>query len=912
EDIADAGHDIIDFSDTTTLPVELNLSILGTPQTVNANLTLTINGEGVEEVIGGALDDTLRGNSNDNTLRGGPGNDLLDGKSGDDVLDGGAGNDDLNGGADTDTINETEDTDFILTDTSLTRASGEVDVLDNLEVANLTGGPSANRFDISGWTGTGSIDGGDGSTPRLDDLVAAADADFNLTDGSLTISTNLGPITLASIDRVTLTGGPSANNINASGFSGLTVLTGNDGNDTIIGGSGMDIISGGLGDDILTGNAGNDILDGGAGTDALNETRDAYLFRATPAALVIDMTASPGDEEIDLLTGIEDVSLTGGAGSNLFDVTDWTSGQIQVDGQGATDALAARGDGQIVLTDSSITFSGSSGTIQLASIEVAVVSGGDGDDVLDASAFTHSAILRGNGGNDLLISGAGNDLLDGGAGDDVFQFAEHGSFDADSLRGGDGADTLDFSSFASPVQVDLAIVGAPQTVVPGELDLLLFAEDIENIVGGAGADTMNGNTLDNTFTGGPGADAIDGRGGSNTIDETADADFTLTDVSLTIAGVTDTLTSIHTARLTGGPSDNLLDASAFSGDTILNGAEGNDKLVGGSGPDFLIGGPGNDTLAGGDGDDWYRFDADEALGADIIDDASGSDVIDFSLTETVGVTIDLGLTSPQTVVPGRLILTLTAGDAIEALLGGAGADQLVGNALDNLFSGGQGDDLINGVAGSNTLFEQRDADLVLGDTSLHISGDLLNRFDPLNERDLDAAPAIPGTENDTLLNVQQAILSGGDGNNTLDASAFTLGSVALVGGKGYDVLIGGSGDDQLLGGEGNDQLYGNAGNDNLQGGAGDDQLTGGGGNDQLRGNAGNDTYRFDKSFDQGTDELTELVGEGYADTILGLGLAGVDIDLFDGSAQQFYDDQSNLVLTLTLTFGAFGTVEYAY
>ncbi len=140
ENIADSGYDIIDFSGTTTQQINLNLSILGSAQVVNSNLTLTIVGEGVEEVIGGSLNDTLRGNSNDNVLRGGPGNDLLDGKSGDDTLDGGPGNDNLNGGAGTDTINEVANTNFTLSDSSLSRSNGEVDALNNIEIANLTGG----------------------------------------------------------------------------------------------------------------------------------------------------------------------------------------------------------------------------------------------------------------------------------------------------------------------------------------------------------------------------------------------------------------------------------------------------------------------------------------------------------------------------------------------------------------------------------------------------------------------------------------------------------------------------------------------------------------------------------------------------------------------------------------------------
>ncbi len=58
---------------------------------------------------------------------------------------------------------------------------------------------------------------------------------------------------------------------------------------------------------------------------------------------------------------------------------------------------------------------------------------------------------------------------------------------------------------------------------------------------------------------------------------------------------------------------------------------------------------------------------------------------------------------------------------------------------------------------------------------------------------------------------------GGEGRDTLDASAFTQGAV----------LFGGAGNDKLIGGSGNDDLFGQAGADILTGGAGDDMLNGG-------------------------------------------------------------------------------------
>jgi len=61
------------------------------------------------------------------------------------------------------------------------------------------------------------------------------------------------------------------------------------------------------------------------------------------------------------------------------------------------------------------------------------INGLGGDDVIDASAVTTSAlklVLDGGDGADVLIGGVGNDTIHGGAGDDV-------------LIGGPGIDVLD-------------------------------------------------------------------------------------------------------------------------------------------------------------------------------------------------------------------------------------------------------------------------------------------------------------------------------------------------------------------------------------------------------------------------------------------------------------------------------------
>jgi Ca2+-binding RTX toxin-like protein len=63
-----------------------------------------------------------------------------------------------------------------------------------------------------------------------------------------------------------------------------------------------------------------------------------------------------------------------------------------------------------------------------------------------------------------------------------------------------------------------------------------------------------------------------------------------------------------------------------------------------------------------------------------------------------------------------------------------------------------------------------------------------------------------------------AVLFGGDGNNTLDASGSTANNV-LVGGAGTDHLTGGRGRDLLIGGRGSDTLTAGSGDDILIGGS---------------------------------------------------------------------------------------------
>jgi len=116
------------------------------------------------------------------------------------------------------------------------------------------------------------------------------------------------------------------------------------------------------------------------------------------------------------------------------------------------------------------------------------------------------------------------------------------------------------------------------------------------------------------------------------------------------------------------------------------------------------------------------------------------------------------------------------GIASVVLNGMAGNDTLIGTSGNDLLTGGLGADTIDGGAGFDTVVESRDANFTLTNTTLIIGADAA----------------------DTLAGIETADLSGGAGVNTLDASAFTLGSVTLRTGGGLDILKGTGSDDQFV------------------------------------------------------------------------------------------------------------------
>ena len=264
----------------------------------------------------------------------------------------------------------------------------------------------------------------------------------------------------------------------------------------------------------------------------------------------------------------------------------------------------------------------------------------------DASPDLRSSIaaaetLEGGDGADTLDGAADNvsRAYDGGAGDDAILAAKQ----ADVADGGDGNDTI-----RPAAGDDLSYGGAgDDLIVDG------FGRDIH--FGGEGDDTLSGGADGDFLQGGSGADSITGGGGS---------DF-----------------------LAGGSDNDVIDGRASQGDAPKD--DGVDSLFGGSGDDQLFLDNG-DQATGGDGADIFTID--EAAAGDgtvtitdfdaqadsiAIEYTGGEGVeeptVTFSPLDDVGVQIALGdqpiatVSGVDEIDPARVALVDKTEDGSEAL-----------------------------------------------------------------------------------------------------------------------------------------------------------------------------------------------------------------------------------------------------
>ena len=825
----------------------------------------------IENIVGSAGDDWLRGDTNDNVLTGlagddtliggGGGNDTLIGGAGDDTLNGGEGDDTLTGGAGADTITGGPGGDTI----SYAGSDAAVDI--RLKTGHASGG-HAEGDDYSG------VEHVTGSSH--DDRLAGDDRPAGESTGG---------------DN-TLNGGRGADEI--YGGSGNDALNGGAGDDALYGGAGDDALDGGAGDDLLIGGPGGDRFTGGAGEDtvsyalARDEKVTVNLSQTAAAAAPDANNPSHSDRDHFPNTDVENVigsprgdtidgtalvnKIWGGAGADTVRAHE---GDDTIDGGAAGDNIDG-GDGEDTVTYENsaagvrVTVNSATGNEggeaegdELSNVENLV--GSDHDDRLFGDGGDNK--LSGGAGDDRIVANAGDDTVEGGAGEDTMDGDLVDSSNSGYAAAHVGLDTLSYESSRGSVTIDLsrqyAVTSTAEqqrthyaTGLGGDATGDKF-RGFENVTGGMGSDRLTGDGWNNVLIGGPGADVLDG-GAVQTTGAGVDGRFGTTDDVMTPAdedtvsyagspeGVVITFSEI-TKRV------NNVDITTHDGAGSGGDAQGDrllriEKVVGTTYDDRFIASNEDQIFDGG-----VTEDDPETPN---VDESTDSDTVSFAKLDST--------TGTKTAGAGNYL-------NIENFVGSSGDDTLVGEGGSNKIEGGAGADNLAGLVGNDTLIGGPGNDVLDGEGGGGGAG-----FDLL-----DGGPGADTIQGDTtgetrtatyqVTNVQSffthdngvvnvdnnpAVTATGYGGDTVTYAGSNRG-VALTLGEldvdGADDQFGGAnvaddftsatsapgvggyaeGDtvvnvENIIGSDHNDALGGNGWNNVLTGGKGDDDLSGGG------------------------------------------------------------------------------------
>jgi Ca2+-binding RTX toxin-like protein len=520
---------------------------------------------------------------------------------------------------------------------------------------------------------------------------------------------------------------------------------------------------------LINGAGGNDLLVGGDGNDTLIASGSGSNT----------LVGGPGDDSLvggsgndTLIGGTGNDTLLGGAGDDYLTEDSPSSG---VDRSGEHNSMdGGPGNDTIIGSPGNDTIVGGPGND--------TIYGGAGDDSIVSGPATlppgetsdqESDYVDAGPGNDTVYGGAGNDLIIGGPGNN-------------ELHGGAGDDTL---------------YGSGQQESPTDGNNTLYGDAGSDVlVGGSGDDCLVGGTGADLLRGGSGNDFLEGDDPNNPNDPSNGNDLLYgEDGNDTLVGGL------------SGPGHAVFPTQQGQFFNVLDGGEGDDKLIGGPGSNYMNGGPGNDTLTGGPGNDTLiGFGGSDSMagmgGDDYIVGAHGPDSMGGSTIDGGdGNDTIIGSDGPDSVYGGNGNDLIDDPDGNNWIDGGPGNDTITAGPGNDFINGGPGNDLIYGGAGQNTIYGGAGSDTIYAAQT--------------------GPGAAPGSDPNLVY---------GD-----DPSALTVTTPAPWG----DLIYGGTGNDTLYGGAGNDTIYAVGGDDLMAGLAGDDQLYGGSGQSVMWG--GGLAFTFD-------------------------------------------------------------------
>ena len=315
------------------------------------------------------------------------------------------------------------------------------------------------------------------------------------------------------------------------------------------------------------------------------------------------------------------------------------------------------------VTAGAVTFT--TGALAAAS----TITGGAGDDAIDASAAIKAVTLSGNAGDDTLHGGTVADTITGGDGDDWI----YGEAGGDSLTGNAGADIFAVTTATDSNGVNSDTI-TDFTVGTDAIGLQIASGN--EAVTYLGEASAYGSVL-TSFTGTANEAVLDTSTNTVYVDVNGDAALTDADISIDV-GVSDLSQSDFVTLGTAG-GDTI--AGTAGVDTIF-GLAGDDTITGGAGDDTITGGAGDDTITGGAGNDTIVNAAIATDGLDVITQfttsgdsagfAAGADKLQFSDADLEGQAGFVADTNGDTQI------TLNDGTKVE-FVSGAGA-QVAGDA----------------------------------------------------------------------------------------------------------------------------------------------------------------------------------------------------------------------------------------
>lgn len=299
--------------------------------------------------------------------------------------------------------------------------------------------------------------------------------EFNGFEGNdtLTVFVNAlnSGVTLANVS-LEFHGGPNDDRLIDQVLGGVKTMAWGD--------AGQDILFGSRFDDVLEGGAGDDELHGGGGSDR-------YVFTGL---------------------GLGEDGILDEATNSDADTLDFTNYEV-----GVNVNLAAQFD-----THSTTPYAVDSANLRLKIVGNATLENALGTAFHDVLAGnSRDNWLSGGSDADDLAGAGGNDTLDGGAGNDSYYFAGT-NLGTDTINEAAAADvdTLNFVGLGSGLALDLTKYGSSYAVNSVDLKLKLSnSTAIENVYGTMYADTLIGNSRNNTLWGLDGDDSINGAAGAD-------------------------------------------------------------------------------------------------------------------------------------------------------------------------------------------------------------------------------------------------------------------------------------------------------------------------------------------------------------------------------------------------------------